>query len=469
MIDLRHAQREGWPRAPLAAATTLRTTHLETEPTSPMLDRTRPRFLLAVLATALLLGALHAPARAGDLDSEPVEPTDEHTATDTAPTQLDGPSDLPADPDDAPDAPVPADESSTDASPEPASRAMPEPLDPAVRERFFASPEDPRPRKLERAAHFWAGNEAFLYVFEPDVRDLGGGYVGVGSDQNYLFIGWQRPELAWLTDYDQAIQRVHRVHRVFFLAASTPKAFVNHWTDPSRGRKAVEKAYAGDPELAALLEVYEKSQPLVVARLRAVRKEFDDAGMPCYLNDQDTYDFLVAMWQTDRIRPMLGNLLDAQALTGIGEAARELGIPVRVAYLSNAEQYWDYPEQFRANFRALHFDDKSIIVRTLAMGDRADDYKYNVHPAANFNEWLAQSWLESVWQLKRDWTTRHGLDFSYSTLSVDDYLAQKDERDEHDKLNEKAIKTQVSPKDPTPVGGAKPDKKNSKKKRQSDG
>src|SRR5690606_17719031 len=99
-----------------------------------------------------------------------------------------------------------------------------------------------------------------------------------------------------------------------------------------------------------------------------------EAQIPCYLDDQAIYDHIVGLWENDRIRPMLGNLLDEQALAGVGDAARELEIPIRVTYLSNAEQYWRYTDQFRANIEGLHFDDKSVVIRTIAFGKKSDEY-----------------------------------------------------------------------------------------------
>jgi hypothetical protein len=57
-------------------------------------------------------------------------------------------------------------------------------------------------------------------------------------------------------------------------------------------------------------------------------------------------------------------------------------------YISNAEDYWAYPEQFRVNMRALPFDEQSIISRARASKPRNGDYRYMQQPALNFVRWL---------------------------------------------------------------------------------
>jgi hypothetical protein len=63
---------------------------------------------------------------------------------------------------------------------------------------FFGSPEDPKPAHRARDSHYWVGNECALHGFYQDIKGLGGGYIGIGSDQAYLLLGWARPRLAWL-------------------------------------------------------------------------------------------------------------------------------------------------------------------------------------------------------------------------------------------------------------------------------
>ena len=91
------------------------------------------------------------------------------------------------------------------------------PLPKAQKEIFWGSPEDAKPRvlggvtKKQYNRHYVTSNEGHLDLFYPTLKNLGGGYAGVGTDQAYLFIGWQRPTLAWLTDYDPVVGSVHHI------------------------------------------------------------------------------------------------------------------------------------------------------------------------------------------------------------------------------------------------------------------
>ena len=50
--------------------------------------------------------------------------------------------------------------------------------------------------------HFLRSNERRHDVFFPALRQLGGGYIGVGADQNYTLAAVARAELLWLIDID---------------------------------------------------------------------------------------------------------------------------------------------------------------------------------------------------------------------------------------------------------------------------
>ena len=72
-------------------------------------------------------------------------------------------------------------------------------------------------------------NEPWRYVWGYHLKNLGGGYVGVGSDQGYDFISSAKSEWAWVYDYDPNIYRLHKLLRAIILAAETPKDFVAYF------------------------------------------------------------------------------------------------------------------------------------------------------------------------------------------------------------------------------------------------
>jgi hypothetical protein len=130
------------------------------------------------------------------------------------------------------------------------------PLTEAQKAIFWGSTEDAPAEKLlateERleGRHYPTCDEWNIHLFEPKVRDLGGGYLGVGTDQAYLFIGWQRPHLAWLFDYDPWVKHIHKTYHIFFEEAETIDEFIALWAKKNRktSRKLLKEKLAGDSD-----------------------------------------------------------------------------------------------------------------------------------------------------------------------------------------------------------------------------
>lgn len=311
-------------------------------------------------------------------------------------------------------APAAKPEPAPEPSPEPVSEPEPEPEPPAPlaterwtattvpalsdedRETFWGSAEDPAPEVLGgivkelEDVHYTIGNEWALYAFYEDIKDLGGGYVGVGPDQAYLFVGWQRPHLAWFIDYDAAVLRTHALYKAVFAASDTPAQFVKMF-DPQNLEKAnaaIDAMYDGR-DARALKALLRRQRRYYRFRLRRLVKRMGGVDVPTYLNDQETFDYVKAMLAADRIRPLRINLNEADGMSGIDEAARALEVPIRVLYVSNAEEYWErYDPQFIANVDELYGDDRSVLLRTRLTWKINKDYMYIVQPIERFREWL---------------------------------------------------------------------------------
>lgn len=246
--------------------------------------------------------------------------------------------------------------------------------------------------------HYLTCDEINLHIWYEHVRDIGGAYAGVGSDQAYTFIGWMRPQIAWLTDYDPWVRTTHKIYRVAFENASNIQEFRAFWSDDSRDSSwaLLQARWSEDPDFRFMSRVWGDWGPRIERRLRRYRRILSDAGIPSFLTDEETYTFVRNFVLSGRTRSLLANLLDDTALSSIGDVSRELDVPIRVFYLSNAEDYWDYPDQFRTNFQNLHFDENSLILRTNASKRRNGDYRYCMQPALNFQEWLQQDYVDNI-------------------------------------------------------------------------
>ncbi len=276
------------------------------------------------------------------------------------------------------------------------------PLSDAQKGVLDAIPEDPPPEELDatredlKGRHYLSGDEANLQLFLPRVKDLGGAYAGVGSDQAYLFAGWQKPELVFVTDYDPWIKWLHLAYAAFFKEAEDLTTFRQLWKEPKVGLEVIKTAYEGRTR-RKVSWVFARAAHKVNRRLRRLEKWSKARGFPSFASDDEQYRFVRQLVLEGRVRPLVCNLLESQCLVGLGAALKQVGVPLRVLYTSNAEQYWDYSDQFRANMQAQNFDEKSVVLRTLASKRSANkDYQYNSQSGPNFQAWLKHSWVKRV-------------------------------------------------------------------------
>lgn len=268
-----------------------------------------------------------------------------------------------------------------------------EPLAADAAAAFRAVTPDPPPRALAANSHFVVSDEKRHDLYHDSIAGLGGVFIGVGTDQNYLMAGWARPEVLVPMDFDQVVVDLHLVYRAFFLSAPGPDAFFALWAkDKQADAAAVLDAAYPEPDVRSrVAKAFRLSRNLVRAKLRHMMKTCAKQGVRTFLDDPEQYAYLVGMFRAGRVFPIRGDLTGTSAMRGIAEAARGARLPVRVLYLSNAEYYFDYGDSFRANVRAMPFDARSVVLRTAALGpEKSADghYHYQVQPGDNFNAWL---------------------------------------------------------------------------------
>jgi hypothetical protein len=313
-------------------------------------------------------------------------------------------------------------------------------LDPAVLDALWATREDDGVDEAEllgaapslEGKHYVAGNEKRLRVYREHLEGLRGGYIGVGTDQGYVFAGWMDADFAWFVDYDPVVKSVHDVYFAFFEAAKTPDEFMRLWSPEGKADAlTILEAKYQDSRHRRARGVFTKWRGWIARRLVMQRKDHESADVASVLWDQAQYDRVRAMVLDRRIRPMTGNLLDDKAVPALAKSAKDAGIPVRVLYLSNAEEYWQrYTREFRENVAALPFDDKSVVVRTLLTWSDNMDYRYNLQPALNYVAWLEHPWLRRVYQMiprkKPDEPRPAGfIEFSYTSDDPNDSAAAR--------------------------------------------
>lgn len=298
---------------------------------------------------------------------------------------------------------------STDAAPteaEPVAPAAADPLAPLpdeVRERFASLPEDPKPDELIRNSHYWISNERNLQLWHEHVKELGGAYLGVGTDQNYMLAGWAQSDLVVVVDFDAAIADLHQVYGLFFDVAETYEDFYERWS-PAReaeGLALIDERLADRPNVKNIRKAYKIARQLVWARLRIVRKAYGKTDIPTFVTDQAQYDHIRTLWRNGRVFALRGDFTANETMVALGKAMKDSGFSFNVIYLSNVEQYVDYTPEWRRNFIGLPVGEKAVVVRTLGWGgfgfvDEAEKYHYNVQKAPQFLAWLEQSRVKNL-------------------------------------------------------------------------
>jgi len=295
-----------------------------------------------------------------------------------------------------------------------------QPLAPAERAILWGSPEDVLDKKpcvgtrlaatlTCRDAHSHVTtNEWYHNVFVPYIRDLGGGYVGIGSDQGLSFIAHARSSVGWLIDYDPTVLLVNLIHRGLILRSGSSKEFLARWSDDGAGAAAAALAevYAAHPERGSVVRAFRSYRKTLEDHFRVVMN-IGRTRSYHWLHDPGRYRFVREMFQRDRIRIMPGDLLKDRSLQGIADACRKLKVSVRILYLSNAEDYWKYTPQFKRNMVTLPFDDRTVLLRTKTThdGPTIGKYQYVIQRGLSFQRLLRERGTSGVWTMMRHGTS----------------------------------------------------------------
>jgi hypothetical protein len=260
---------------------------------------------------------------------------------------------------------------------------------------------DPRPDALTRNNHYVVSNEDHAWLFHRAQADLGGVLVGVGTDQIYLYAGWFKPQVVVPMDFDVVVADLHRLYGELFKRSKTPAELIAWW---DAGRKAqvralIDETFPDQALRARVRTAYNLGQRLIGARLQRLVRKFNHQKVPTFLNNQTQFDFVRQLHVDGRVFPVRGDLTADRTMKSIGDASRKAGLPVRLLYLSNAEQYFPWTQQYRDNILGLPFDDQSVVLRTLPDGKKG--YYYFVQSGPGFHEWVKAKNIRKVFRMLR--------------------------------------------------------------------
>lgn len=241
-------------------------------------------------------------------------------------------------------------------------------------------------------------NEARNYLFAPYIKNLRGGYVGVAADANYSYVSYAKSEWVFLMDFDFVILNLHKTIRAFVKESPNVKEFLEKWKPTNNQSISIlEKYYKDSPDFSILKGLFLKNRAILFEHYQNISQPSKENGDFGWLRNPENYAYIRHLYLMERISIHGGDLLKDKTLYNIGEAAKQLGIKIRIFYPSNAEEFWEFSENYKRNILNLPFDEASVVLRTVHeypwhVNDRSGGtlgfWHYVVHGAYNYQKYL---------------------------------------------------------------------------------
>ncbi|NBU97123.1 MAG: hypothetical protein EBS19_02730 [Spirochaetia bacterium] len=242
-------------------------------------------------------------------------------------------------------------------------------------------------------------NEDRLDLLIPHVTGIGGVYVGVGSEQNLTIAAWAGSEFIYLMDFTKIVVNSNYISIEFLKESENPEGFIFLWS--IRGReKAHQLLKEKKPASPELLKLYDKISPLIRKRHATNLMLAKKYNYSMFMTDQKLYSHVRKLALEDKIYPVQGNLLGNETLNEIGNTLQKSSLKLGIFYMSNAEEYFSYNDNFKTSVNNLPSNTKSIVLRTISVRkDRfpwspGSEYStpigfhYAVQKLENFKKWL---------------------------------------------------------------------------------
>ena len=265
-----------------------------------------------------------------------------------------------------------------------------------IENRFKSMRSDPDPDQLVRDAHYWVSNENAHYVWYPHIKDKGGVFSGVGTDQVYLLAGWSNASIIIPMDFDRQIRNLHFAYGAAFMASENIEEFRTYWKkeNAEKMKAALDKFFPSETDVA--MKAWKTGVREVNNRFNRVSKKYsgkdDKINVPTFLTDEAQFKRIKQLWENHRVFPLCGDLTGNNAMIDIAKALNDSGLKMTILYPSNAEHYFSYGPEYRRNIINMPFADDSLILRTRQMKSlglaEEEDYHYNMQSGENFKLWL---------------------------------------------------------------------------------
>jgi hypothetical protein len=248
-------------------------------------------------------------------------------------------------------------------------------------------------------------NENRLDLFKNKIVNKKGGYIGVGTTQNFTLAAWARSEWIWLIDFTRIAVAANRLHIAFLKHSSSPDDFKRLWQLKSREEacQIIKTEYANDPELNYLLKTWSLASHFVRGRLYVLQHFYRTKRYSSWYTSQEMFLWAKSMAERDHIIALKGDLKGTTTFKGIAQKASEMGVDINVIYLSNAEEYFVFNKNFIKNMTSLPTGKEATLLRTMTIYKwifpwaPGSDFRnlvgfhYNYMAMSDFKQWLQTS------------------------------------------------------------------------------
>lgn len=253
------------------------------------------------------------------------------------------------------------------------------------------------------AEHYPASNERRIDLFWNVIDSLGGGYLGVGTDQNLSFAARAKSEWIFLVDFDPEIVKVNRVHIFFLKNSQNYTEFKNFWNRKNRDstlKYLVDKAGNEFSDLEIGLNIGLKPGIGVPERLQELDYMEKNFSLKTFSSKEEDFQFLRKRALENKIIAVNGDLTGPVTLKDISKSVSQTGLTINVFYTSNAEEYFKFPPNFRENIKSMPISEKSVLIRTITAGAKSMGYPdgekypdsfpfhYNYQKIGNLKKWM---------------------------------------------------------------------------------
>ncbi|MCA9604172.1 MAG: hypothetical protein KC619_01170 [Myxococcales bacterium] len=305
------------------------------------------------------------------------------------------------------------------ASAQPDATVPADPATPLSDEARRIANDVPSEGTADPGEHYPISNEFSHHLWFDHVRDRGGAFVGVGTDQCYTIAAVQNASMLWLVDYDPLVPVIHRLYSALVPASDTPEQLVARFEDANEAATLalIRERLAGQPDVEEVARAYQRHHGRMHGYLRRVLRN----PVGSWLSDPTLYARVRTLFESGRVVARNGDVTADGALRAVGRVAHRLGVPVRVIYFSNAEQFFPLGAGYRENVASLPTDDRTIVLRTFRErgvpyppGER---WHYLVQPLADQNARLEAGYRHSR-QFVFDLLQRSGRYVGENGLSV---------------------------------------------------